>query len=61
VVITGSFYTIGEAARKLKRHRNTIARWIREGKVNAIHLGNVVLIREEDIAELESEETFGSR
>ena len=48
-MITGTFYTLGEVANRLQKHRNTVARWIKQGKLPAIHLGNVVLVRKEDV------------
>ena len=48
-MIIGSFYTLGEAATKLGKHRNTVARWIKEGRFPVTQLGNVVLIRQEDV------------
>ena len=34
---------------RLNKHRNTIARWIRDGKLPATQLGNVVWIRKGDV------------
>ena len=42
-MISGSFYTIGEAAAQLGRHRNTIARWGKEGRLPITRLGNTAL------------------
>ena len=60
-MITGTFYTLGEAANKLGKHRNTVARWIRDGKLPATQLGNVVLIRGEDLEHLEKNEANYAR
>ena len=54
-MITGSFYTIGEAATRLKKHRNTVSRWIKQGQLPAFQLGNVVLIEKEDVDHIEAE------
>ena len=59
-MITGTFYTLGEVASKLQKHRNTVARWIKEGKLPATQLGNVVLIRQEDVQQVERGQTFGT-
>lgn len=32
--ISGTYYTIGGAALELGKHRNTVSRWIREGKLS---------------------------
>ena len=48
-VISGTYYTAGGAAATLGKHRNTITRWVKEGKLPAIRLGSAVLIPEEAI------------
>ncbi len=48
-MISGTFYTQGEVADILKRNRHTIGRWIDRGKLPAIRLGNLLLIRKEDV------------
>ena len=54
-MISGSFYTIGEAAAQLGRHRNTIARWGKEGRLPITRLGNTALIRKEDVDRLKAQ------
>ena len=54
-MITGSFYTIGETATRLKKHRNTVSRWIKQGQLPAFQLGNMVLIEKEDVECMEKE------
>ena len=48
-MITGTFYTIGEAAIQLKKHRNTVSNWAKQGQLPVIRMGNIALIREEDL------------
>ena len=50
--ISGTYYTIEGAALELGKHRNTISRWIKEGRLPAIRLGSAVLIPEEAIRAL---------
>ncbi len=45
----------------LGKNRNTIARWIRSGKLPATPLGNTVLIREEDVERLIPEGSLSQR
>ena len=54
-VISGIFYTIGEAADQLGKNRHTVARWISSGKLPATPFGNVVLICKEDLDRLTTE------
>ena len=48
-MITGTFYTIGEAAIQLKKHQNTVSNWVKQGQLPVIRMGNIALIREEDL------------
>ena len=48
-VISGDFYTIGEVAKMLKKHPNTIGRWVKEGKLPTTRRDNKALIRKEDL------------
>ena len=50
--ISGTYYTASGAAVELGKHRNTITRWVREGRLPAIRLGSAVLIPEEAIRDL---------
>ena len=50
--ISGTYYTIAGAAVELGKHRNTVARWIKEGRLPPIRLGNAILIPEEAIRDL---------
>ncbi len=45
-MISGTFYAIGEVAVLLGVHRNTVARWLREGRLEGKRVGNLVLISE---------------
>lgn len=51
-VISGTYYTVSGAAVELERHRNTITRWVNEGRLPAIKLGRAFLIPEEAIRDL---------
>lgn len=54
-LVSGTYYTAGGAAALLGKHRNTITRWVKEGRLTAIRLGNAVLIPEEAIRGLASQ------
>ena len=54
-MISGTFYTQGEVAEMFGKDRHTIARWIETGRLAAVRLGNVVLIRHEEIDRLKSD------
>ena len=58
-MISGTYYSIGEVAKELGRHRNTVSRWIREGRLSAIRVGNIALISKEDLDRLRVELTEG--
>ena len=47
--ISGTFYTIDGAAKELGKHRTTISRWIKEGRLPVIRLAHVALTPEEAI------------
>ena len=47
--ISGTYYTASGAAVLLGKHRNTVCRWVKEGRLPAIRLGSAVLIPEEAI------------
>jgi excisionase family DNA binding protein len=53
-MISGTFVSLGEAAIILGRNRNTIARWIRTGKIKGERIGNLVLIRQEELERLKA-------
>ncbi|WP_232452179.1 helix-turn-helix domain-containing protein [Burkholderia ubonensis] len=44
------FYTVDEAAQKLRLHPKTILRFIRDGKLNASRVGKAYRIRHADLA-----------
>ena len=44
--------TMNGAALALEKHRNTVSRWIKEGRLPIIRLGNTALIPEEAIRAL---------
>lgn len=49
-------YTVQEVADDLKVHVETVKRWIRAGKVKAIHLGHrTVRITEEELNRIKRE------
>ena len=54
--ISGTYYTASGAAVQLGKHRNTITRWVKEGKLPAIKLGTAVLIPEEAICALRNKQ-----
>lgn len=47
--ISGTYYTAGKTAALLGKHLNTIIRWVNEGRLPAVRLGNALLISEEAI------------
>ena len=53
--ISGTYYTIEGVAVELGKHRNTISRWIKEGRLPIIRIGNSALIPEEAIRTLSSQ------
>lgn len=55
-VITEHFYTLQEAAEAIGRERHSIARWIREGKIQAQKAGGVVFIEKSVIDALRKEQ-----
>jgi excisionase family DNA binding protein len=46
---TETYYTLGEAARMLKLHPQTLRRWIRQGKLPARRFGRQFRLCPEDI------------
>ncbi len=52
-MISGTFYTLQEAASLLRKDRHTVSRWIKEGKLPARRVGNLVLIRKQDVQRAE--------
>ena len=42
-------YTVNEVADKLKVHPNTIYKYIKQGELNCIQMGNVYRVFEEDL------------
>ena len=48
----GQFYTLGEAARAVGRNRKTVWLWIRDGKLEARHVGREVLVERTAVEEL---------
>jgi excisionase family DNA binding protein len=44
--------TVPEAARRLRRHAETVRRWIREGKLRSTKVGTQHLIDETELAQL---------
>ena len=52
VKISGTYYTMEGAASELGKHRNTVSRWIKEGRLPIIRIGNSALIPEEAIRDL---------
>ena len=58
-MISGTFYTQSEAAKVLGRDRHTISRWAKEGKLNPVRLGPLVLIAKEEVDRLVDEGASG--
>jgi len=54
-----TYYTPKELSDKLKLNLRTIYKWIREGKVNAIKLGDVWRISEVELKRFLKNETEG--
>ena len=48
---------IGEAARILNVNKNTLYRWIQEGKISAIHIGHTIRVHPDAIAELQNDQS----
>mgnify|MGYP000853422453 CR=1 FL=1 len=46
------YYTLQEVAEKLKLNVRTLYKWIREGKLNAVKLGDVWRIPESELNRL---------
>jgi len=42
------FYTIKEIAKTLKVHETTVRRWILDGKLESVKVGNTVRVKEDD-------------
>ncbi len=59
-MISGTFYTLGETADILHKNRLTIRRWIRDGKIEAMRCGNLVLIRENEVLRLQATQAFSN-
>ena len=53
--ISGTYYTMNGAASELGKHRNTVSRWIKEGRLPIIRIGNSALIPEEAILRCQAE------
>ena len=52
-MIRGSFLTITEVAKLLKKDRHTIARGLQRGKIRGVQrVGNIALIPEEEVKRL---------
>lgn len=47
--ISGTYYTMNGAASELGKHRNTVSRWIKEGRLPIVRIGNSAQIPEEAI------------
>ena len=47
--ISGTYYTMDGAVAVLGKHRNMISRWIKEGRLPMIRIGNSTLIPEDAI------------
>jgi excisionase family DNA binding protein len=50
--MTEETYSIKEAATILKRHPQTLRRWIREGKLSATRVGKQFGVRREDLEQI---------
>ena len=48
------YYSPDEFAKMYGVHKQTVWRWIREGKLNAIRIGNQYHIRQKDIDDMEA-------
>lgn len=54
-MISGTFYSLGEAADILSKNRLTIRRWLGKGKIKGQRVGNMVLIEEAEVKRLQRE------
>ena len=54
-MISGTFYTKTEVAQILGKDSKTIWRWLRGGKIQGQRVGNLVLIKEEEVKRLQQE------
>ena len=60
--ITDHFYTMSETATRLQVERHTIARWIKDGRLEAQKAGGVVFIEKDAVRALEDTAAWhGSR
>lgn len=62
-MISGTFYTVGEAAKLLNKDRKTLWRWMQQGRIRGTKLGNIMLIAKEDVDEAlgqDAEATFST-
>lgn len=54
-MITGTFYTLGEVAELLGKHRMTITRWHKKGDLQVTKIGNLVLISDEEVQRIKAQ------
>ena len=49
---TGNYLTVEEVALKVNRHRATIFRWIKLGKIKPTYIGDLTRFYEKDVKHL---------
>jgi excisionase family DNA binding protein len=56
MALKDKYFTISEAAKELRVTRQTVSRWIKEGKFHAENIGRETLILKKDINKLQHEQ-----